>query len=291
LTVFLFSHIMTTMTDAYKILGVARDATDDQIKKAYRSMASKHHPDKGGDTAKFQEVSSAYETLSDPNKRHLHDNPQQFDRGARSGPDNFEFSFNAGGDVNDIFSQFFSQRGSNPSQQHQPQQRRNKDLRINITITLADTLMVQKKTVSVTTTSQSKFNVDVTIPQGVANGTTIKYAQLGDNFFESLTRGDLYVIISVTADSRFDIHGINLVANLEITSIEAMTGTEKEVNGIDGSTFLIKIPAGCQFGTKFGLQGKGLYQMNTQHRGDLIVNTIIKTPILTEAQLVILKTI
>jgi curved DNA-binding protein len=286
---------MTTMTDAYKILGVARDATEDQIKKAYRSMASKHHPDKGGDTAKFQEVSSAYETLSDPNKRHIHDNPQQYNRGARSGPDNFEFSFNTGGgpNVDDIFSQFFSQRGGGaPFQQyHQPQQRRNKDLRINIVITLADTLTEHKKTVSVTSTNQDKFNVEVAIPRGIANGTTIKYSQLGDNFFESLTRGDLYVIITVIEDSRFEIHGINLVANLEITSIEAMTGTEKEVNGIDGSTFLIKIPVGCQFGTKFGLQGKGLYQMNTQHRGDLIINTIINTPVLTAAQLEILKTI
>ena len=279
------------MTDAYKTLGVARDATEEQIKKAYRSMASKHHPDKGGDTAKFQEVQSAYETLTDPNKRHIHDNPQQYNRGPQGGDNNFhEFSFNTGGNPHDIFSQFFSQRSGNPFQQHQ-QPRRNKDLRINISITLAETLTGQKKTVNVTTTKQDKFNVDVNIPRGVSNGTTIKYAQMGDNFFESLTRGDLYVIINVIADSRFEIHGVNLVANLEITSIEAMTGTEKEVQGIDGSTFLIKIPTGCQFGTKFGLQGKGLYQMNTQHRGDLIVNTIIKTPTLTEAQIQILKTI
>ena len=279
------------MTDAYKTLGVARDATEEQIKKAYRSMASKHHPDKGGDTAKFQEVQSAYETLTDPNKRHIHDNPQQYNRGPQGGDNNFhEFSFNTGGNPHDIFSQFFSQRSGNPFQQHQ-QPRRNKDLRINISITLAETLTGQKKTVNVTTTKQDKFNVDVNIPRGVSNGTTIKYAQMGDNFFESLTRGDLYVIINVIADSRFEIHGVNLVANLEITSIEAMTGTEKEVQGIDGSTFLIKIPTGCQFGTKFGLQGKGLYQMNTQHRGDLIVNTIIKTPVLTEAQIEILKTI
>jgi DnaJ-class molecular chaperone len=279
------------MTDAYKTLGVARDATEEQIKKAYRSMASKHHPDKGGDTAKFQEVQSAYETLTDPNKRHVHDNPQQYNRGPQGGDNTFhEFNFNTGGNPHDIFSQFFSQRSGNPFQQHQ-QPRRNKDLRINISITLAETLVGQKKTVNVTTTKQDKFNVDVNIPRGVSNGTTIKYAQMGDNFFESLTRGDLYVIINVIADSRFEIHGINLVANLEITSIEAMTGTEKEVQGIDGSTFLIKIPTGCQFGTKFGLQGKGLYQMNTQHRGDLIVNTIIKTPVLTEAQIEILKTI
>lgn len=275
------------MTDAYKTLGVARDATDEQIKKAYRSMASKHHPDKGGDTAKFQEIQNAYETLTDPNKRHIHDNPHQYNHNGQANNSGFEFHFGGGG-PQDIFNQFFGQR--NPFQQ-QAQPRRNKDLRININVTLASTLNEQQKTVSVQTTKNDKFNVDVKIPRGVSNGTTIKYTQLGDNFFESLTRGDLYVIINVIADVRFEIHGVNLVSNLEISSIEAMTGTEKEVEGIDGNTFLIKIPVGCQYGTKFGLQGKGLYQMNTQYRGDLIVNTIVKTPTLTAAQIEILKTI
>ena len=278
------------MTDAYKTLGVARDATEDQIKKAYRSMASKHHPDKGGDTAKFQEVQSAYETLTDPNKRQQHDNPNPFHGGHQHSDGFQEFHF-GGGNAQDIFTQFFNQRaGSNPFHQ-QAQPRRNKDLRINITVTLASTLSEQQKTVSVQTTKNDKFNIDVKIPRGVSNGTTIKYTQMGDNFFESLTRGDLYVIINVIADSRFEIHGVNLVSNLEISSIEAMTGTEKEIEGIDGNTFLIKIPVGCQFGTKFGLQGKGLYQMNTDYRGDLIVNTLIKTLTLTEAQIQILKTI
>lgn len=272
------------MTDAYSTLGVQRGATDEEIKRAYRKLAAKHHPDKeGGDTAKFQEIQGAYDTLTDPQKRQEHDNPNPF-----GGNGGFEFHFGGGG-PQDIFSQFFSQRGGSPFQQQQP--RRNKDLRINITVTLASTLTEQQKTVSVQTTKNDKFNVDVKIPRGVSNGTTIKYTQMGDNFFESLTRGDLYVIINVIDHPNFEIHGVNLVSNLEISSIEAMTGTEKEVEGIDGSTFLIKIPQGCQFGTKFGLQGKGLYQMNTAYRGDLIVNTIIKTPTLTEAQIQILKTI
>jgi DnaJ-class molecular chaperone len=280
------------MTDAYSTLGVQRGATDEEIKKAYRKLAAKHHPDKeGGSTAKFQEIQGAYETLTDPQKRQQHDNPSPF-HGGHQHSDGFQ-EFHFGGGAQDIFTQFFGQAGrggGNPFQQHQ-QPRRNKDLRINITVTLASTLSEQQKTVSVQTTKHDKFNVDVKIPRGVSNGTTIKYTQMGDNFFESLTRGDLYVIINVIADSRFELHGVNLVTNLEISSIEAMIGTEKEVVGIEGNTFLIKIPIGCQFGTKFGLQGKGLYQMNTQHRGDLIVNTIIKTPTLTEAQIQILKTI
>jgi DnaJ-class molecular chaperone len=114
---------------------------------------------------------------------------------------------------------------------------------------------------------------------------------MGDNFFESLTRGDLYVIINVQPDSRFELYGINLVTTLEISSIDAMLGIDKEVQGLEGKTFLVKIPPGCQYGTKFGLNGQGLYQMNSAVRGDLVVNVTIKTPVLTEEQKSILKTI
>lgn len=272
------------MTDAYQTLGVARNATEAEIKKAYRAMASKHHPDKGGDTAKFQEIQSAYETLTDPQKRHQHDNPHTNNSG-------FEFHFGqgAGADVNDIFSQFFRQGFSQGTPHRQP--RKNKDLRINLQITLASTLNEQIKTVSVQTTKGDRFNVDVKIPRGVNHGTTIKFPQQGDNMFDTLTRGDLYVIITVLADNRYEVHGFDLVANLEINSIEAMTGTEREITGLDDRIFLIKIPTGCQYGSKFGLQGQGLYRMNTQLRGDLVVNVVIKTPTLPEDQLNILRNI
>jgi molecular chaperone DnaJ len=109
--------------------------------------------------------------------------------------------------------------------------------------------------------------------------------------FDTLTRGDLYVIINVENDNRFELHGINVIANLEIDSIDAMLGCDKVITGIDGKEYIIKIPQACQNATKFGLQGQGLYQMNTNHRGDLIVNVNIKTPRLTEQQLTILKNI
>ena len=114
---------------------------------------------------------------------------------------------------------------------------------------------------------------------------------MGDNMFDTLTRGDLYVIINVENDNRFEIHGINLVANMEIDSIEAMTGTDKTIQSIDGKEYNVKIPSGCQYGQKFGLQGQGLYQMNSSLRGDLIVNVVIKTPILTDNQLTALRNI
>lgn len=267
------------MTDYYQLLGVDQNATPADIKKAYRKLATQHHPDKGGDTAKFQELQKAYETLHDPAKRHEYDNPHN----QQPGGHHTHFEFNFGGAPNDIFSQFFSQ--GFPGQQHPFQQhsqpRKNKDLRTTISVTLASTLENQNKTINVQSTKGDTFTIHVSIPQGASDGITIKYSGMGDNFFETLTRGDLYVIINVIADNNFQIHGTNLVTNLEIDSMEAMLGTEKEVTGLDNKTYLINIPPGCQYGTKFGLNGQGLCNLNNPIRGDLIVNILIKTLILT----------
>ena len=281
------------MADAYETLGVPRGASDDEIKKAYRRLAAKHHPDRGGDTAKFQEIQTAYDTLSDPHKRAAHDNPNPFSHFDNGNGTHFEFHFGHD-NINDIFSQVFRQAGHpfggpNPFQQRQP--RRNKDLRVQLTINLSDTLNPQRRTINVQTTKGDRYNVDVEIPRGVSNGTTIKYGGMGDNMFDSLTRGDLYVIITVNNDSSFELHGINLVKTINIDSIDAMLGTETVIRGIDGREFAVKIPQACQPGTRFGLNGQGLYQMNTNVRGDVIVVINVVTPTLNEEQLNILRTI
>lgn len=277
------------MANAYEILGVPRGASDDEIKRAYRKLAAKHHPDKGGDTAKFQEIQQAYETLSDPAKRQQHDNPSPF-RSFDNGDTHFEFHFGGGG-PEDIFQQFF-RHGFGHSPFGQPhQQRRNKDLRITINVTLVSTLKDQQKTISVQTTKGERFNVDVNIPRGIQSGTTIKYGQLGDNFFDSLPRGDLYVVVEIIPQSGFQVHGTNLVVPIELDAIDAMIGIEKNITGLDGKEFMVKIPQGCQHGTRFSLQGQGLYHLNSQHRGDLIVNISITIPTLNEQQLTVLKNI
>ncbi len=283
------------MANAYETLGVPKGASEDEIKKAYRKLAAKHHPDRGGDTAKFQEIQTAYDTLSDPQKRAQHDNPNPFSSFDDGNGTHFEFHFGQE-NINDIFGQFFRQGGHpfggpNPFNQRHHQPRRNKDLRVQLTINLSETLNPQRKTISVQTTKGDRYNVDVEIPRGVSNGTTIKYGGLGDNMFDSLTRGDLYVILSVNNDTSFEQHGINLISNINIDSIDAMLGAEHVIRGIDGREFAVKIPQGCQFGTKFGLNGQGLYQMNTNVRGDLIVNVNVITPTLTPEQLNILRTI
>jgi DnaJ-class molecular chaperone len=276
-----------TMQDLYQILGVNKNATEEEIKQAYRKLAMKHHPDRGGDEKQFQEIKNAYEVLSDPVRRQQHDNPGPFHHHHNNHEhSHFEFHF-GGGSPQDIFAQFFNQGfGAHPFQR---QPRKNKDLRVRLGVDLASTLQSQEKTISVQTTKGDRFTVDVSIPRGIDDGTTIKFSQLGDNFFDTLTRGDLYVIISVNPDPRYEIAGNNLITQVEIDSLQAMLGLETQVTGIDGRVFAIRIPQGCQYGTRLGLQGQGLYQLNSHIRGDLIVDIRIKTPVLNEKQLELLR--
>lgn len=272
------------MANAYETLGVSRDASDADIKKAYRQLASKHHPDKGGDTAKFQEVQAAYDSLSDPVKRQQHDNPNPFN----SGHHGFQYT---NSDVGDIFEHLFRNAGGFHQQARYQQPRKNKDLRVQLTVPLSSTLEEQKKTVSVKTTKGDSYTVDVDLPRGVSDGATVKYKQLGDNVIESLTRGDLYVIINVINDTPCQINGINLISQIEIDSIDAMLGLDKVVQGIGDREYLVKIPAGVQPNAKFALKGQGLYHMQADTPGDLIVDVKIVTPTLTPEQLEILKTV
>lgn len=270
------------MSDHYQTLGVSRTATADEIKKAYKKLASKHHPDRGGNEEKFKEVQIAYDVLSDPQKRQQYDNPNPFRQGDGT---HFEFNFGDGG-MDDILNSIFGGQGrQGPFGPRRAQPRRNKDLRVNILVSLASTLEAQRKTVRVQTTNKTSFEVDVDIPRGVTPGTTIKYTGRGDNFFESLPRGDLYVIIQIEQDERFEVFGSNVLTMLDIDSFEAMIGCEKTVQGIDDRNFKIKIPQATQPGTKFRLEAQGLYGMNSNHRGDLIVEVVIHTPKLTPEQL------
>ena len=285
------------MANAYETLGVPNGASEEEVKKAYRKLASKHHPDRGGDTAKFQEIQTAYDTLSDPEKRHQHDNPSPFGGPNGGNGSHFEFHF-GGGNPHDIFEQFFRQAqggspfgGANPFNQRHAQPRRNKDLRVQLTINLSETLVTQRKTISVQTTKGDRFNIDVEVPRGITSGTTIKYSNLGDNMFDTLTRGDLYVIINVINNSNCDLQGINLIKHIEVDAIDAMLGADAVVQGIDGREFSIRIPPGCKHHMKFGLSGQGLYQMNTNTRGDLIVVVEVTIPVLNENQLTALRNI
>ena len=267
----------------YETLGINKNATPDEIKRAYRKLASQHHPDKGGDTAKFQQVEEAYRTLSDPQKRQEYDNPVQ-----QMGPGHFHFNF-GGGDINDIFSQFgFGQHSPFTRQA----QRRNPDIRTDILLGLQDTLSDQVKTLSVRTANGERQNVDIRIPRGVTPGTTIKYQGLGDNVFGNLPRGDLYVTVNVIRHPTYQTAGLDLVTSLTIDCFQAILGSEQTIVGLDGKVFTIKTPIGCQPNTKLKIAGEGLPGFQQDIKGNLLVQVHISIPTnLSEDHLNLIQTI
>ncbi|CAB4129350.1 CbpA DnaJ-class molecular chaperone [uncultured Caudovirales phage] len=255
----------------YDILGVTEQATADEIKRAYRKLASQHHPDKGGDKAKFQEIQAAYNTLADDAKR------QQYDM-ERSGMGGFrEFQFHHG-DINDIFKNFGFGIHGDPFGGFRQQQRRNKDLRISIPLPLVSTLAEQTKMIEVTTTNGEKSTLEVKIPRGVTNGTNMKYAGLGDNLFNTIPRGDLYVQFNVYPAEDFIVNNIDLYTRISVNCLLAITGGKVSVTGLDGKVFELTIPPGTQPGTRFRLSHQGLYQLNTSIRGDLYTEVVLTVP-------------
>jgi len=253
----------------YETLGVSESADADEIKRAYRKLASQHHPDKGGDTQKFQEIQSAYDTLQDPAKR------EQYDHERRNPGGGFRFNVN-GHDMpgmpphmEDMLRNFGFNFGFPNGEPFARHPRRNKDLRVEVPVSLVSTLEDQHKTLSIQTTNGNRETVDVNIPRGVVGGTQIKYPNLGDNFFNTLDRGDLYVVIVLQPHAPFEINGIDVTTTVQIDCLTAIIGGDVEVEGIDGSKFVVNLQPGTQNNTVLRIRDQGLWQIHGSHRGNL----------------------
>jgi DnaJ-class molecular chaperone len=259
----------------YATLGVSETASQDEIKRAYRSLASKHHPDKGGDTARFQSIQAAYAAIETPEKRAQYD-------AERNNPAHGQFTWtnqHTDVNINDLF-RHFNFGGADPfaafRQQQQP--RRNRDLRIDISIPLVQTLQDNVKTISVQTTNGHRETVEVRIPRGIAHGTVIKYNGLGDNLFNTIERGDLHVHVNVHNAENFVANGIDLHTKVSVNCLLAVTGGETLLTTLDQKILSLNIPAGTQPGVKFRISNQGLYQMNTDIRGHLYAELSVFIP-------------
>lgn len=274
----------------YNVLGVPQSASEADIKSAYRKLAAKHHPDKGGDSEKFKQIGEAYNTLKDRNARAQYDSELRFSgqrqrhtQSRQRGPfrsEHFDFSGGFGPeDIQDIFRHF--QGAETYRQNHAAgtgQSKRNRDVRVTLHIPLEDTLQVQSKTISVDTGDSDPQTLYVTIPRGAVTGTRIKYPGLGDNMFMSLPRGDLFVDIVVDEHPRFSYNNTNLYTVIEISAIDAMLGGETEVVGLDGKRFNLKIHPGTQPNVKMRIANQGLYHQGSEVRGHLYVTVNVNIP-------------
>lgn len=250
------------MTDYYKTLGVAKTATADEIKRAYRKLASQHHPDKGGDTKKFQEIQTAYDTLSDPQKRADYDNPQP------------EFRFNTGnmGGFEDIFSQFGFMGGG-----RRPQQRKNRTISIQVPMTLQDILDGKDVVGNIRLPSGKDQYIQIKIPKGVRNGDQIKYEGLGDDSIPGLPKGDLVAHVAEIRDPVFTREGENLYKDISINSLDAILGCVRRTRTVDNKELEVSVPAGIQHGQMIRCQGYGLPRDNRGIRGSMFLRVIIET--------------
>lgn len=281
------------MENHYATLGLTESATADEIKKTYRKLASQHHPDKGGDTEKFKTIQTAYDILGNAAKRADYDEMRK-----NPGRGHSSFGFHPGhgdmGGMEDILRNFgfnFSNGDGSPFQSRQ-QPRRNKDIQVQIILDLVDTLKNQSKIVNIKTTNGEAHTVNVDVPKGIHSGSTIKYPNLGDNFFATLPRGDLYVQIRVKPHETLQVHGNDLVAPIDIDALHAIIGCKQIFKGLDGTEYELTIPAGIQGGTKFKISNQGLYMHGQEMRGNLFLVANIKVPTnLTEAQLELIKQI
>ena len=239
------------MTDHYATLGVPKTAAADEIKKAYRKLASQHHPDKGGDTKKFQEVEEAYRTLSDPEKRAQYDTPQT------------NFNFRSGGpgaghdpfDMDAIFNMFGAKVNA-----HSPRQSFQ---RMTLWIKLDDVVTGGARTVSVTS-NLGASTIEIHVPEGIEDGANIRYPGIGPG------NADLVVQFRIHPHPIWSRQGNDLFAKHDASFWELITGIDTVVHDLKGRAMTVTIPPMTNPNTTLRLRGLGLRSSN-RTTGDIMI--------------------
>lgn len=245
--------------DYYATLGVEPSAPLSEIKKAYKRKASQHHPDKGGDEAEFKKVQEAYETLSDQQKRHEYDNPNPF-----GGQDPFGQHGPFGG---------FHQPFGHP---HFNQQVKNPDGITGVSISLAQAHNGTDVVVDVGYSREV-----LTIPSGVHSGARFRIRGKGPSRIKQAPPGDLIVEVRVEMPQHIYRDHNNLIQEVPVSSLDAITGGNVEVRHFTGRRIKVTIPQGAQQGDKLRLKGYGINDMQSGIPGDLFVRVNLVTPQIT----------
>jgi len=245
------------MSDHYATLGVARTATPDEIKRAFRKLASQHHPDKGGNTQKFQEIQAAYDTLGDAAKRADYDNPRP------------QFSGMPGGahfNMNDIFSSMFG--GQSPFGQ-QPR-RQQSHTRMTLWIRMTDVAQGGTRPVAVGT-PHGQSTIEVEIPLGINDGDNVQYQGLAPG------GGDLVIQFRVHPDPLWQRNGLDLVTDVTADIWSMILGSDITVQTLTGSQLTTSMPPYTQPKTLIRLRGHGLRD-RSGNTGDLMIRVMPTIP-------------
>lgn len=279
--------------DYYKILGISKNATADEIKSAYRKMARKHHPDLNPNdplaVKLFQQINEANEVLSDPEKKAKYDkygadwkNAEQYEEakrqqqssrnsGGQSYGGNESYSYYGGneGDFSDYFSSMFGNRGSGGRQS----KFKGQDYNAKVDLNLTDAYETHKQTFTV-----NGKNIRITVPAGVENGQQIKIAGHGAPGVNGGPNGDLYIEFSIYNNTAFIRKGDDLYLDFPLDLYTAILGGEELIETLSGKV-KVKIAPETQAGTKVRLKGKGFPVYKKEGTfGDLFITYQIKIP-------------
>tara|TARA_Y100001972_G_C7645247_1_gene324222 strand:+ start:455 stop:1261 length:807 start_codon:yes stop_codon:yes gene_type:complete len=245
--------------DHYQTLGVSRDADASEIKKAYRKLAMKHHPDKGGDEQQFKDIQNAYSVLSDPQKRAEYDNPNPF--GGFGGGD----PFGSGNPFADIFGDIFGRRTQQRAQ--------NFDAQTELQISLEEVYTGTTQRIDI-----GSGLIDLKIPKGVREGTRFTIHGKGPQQDPNLPPGDLFVRIRYRPNFEYGKENNNLIGILEVDYLDAIIGASVNVRHISGRMLSVTIPPDTQPNALLRLRGEGFTDPQSSIVGDFIIRVQVTPP-------------
>jgi curved DNA-binding protein len=282
------------MKNYYDILGVNEQSTSAEITKAFKDLAKKHHPDRGGTQEKFQEINEAHDTLKSSQKRHDYDSMRKFGGGTGGAQHPFFnedifgdiFSgFGQGGDMD--FNGRFNFTGRNGDERiFRNVKQGNRSVNVRMAISIKEAMTSDEKTISYKLPSGREEFATVKIPAGVQHGVTFKYAGMGDDSIKNVPRGDLMVQMSVLDSDGYTRKGNDLYTDKTIDCFQAVRGHRIQLKTLEDSVITVNVPSGTQPGTLLMVRGKGMpIHKTTGIRGNLYVKIHVLIPQLSATDL------